>query len=276
MHWGLKLTMAVALLWAAFSAQARGAACVEDRAYGREPYCLLFGDLDGDGQQEPVQFHAGVFSFGDLGDGPVQIGQSGDYPLLGDWNGDGRDTLGLYRDGRWLLSNDSSFLVGMRPRFDIEFQFGNAFTRPVTGDWNGDGTHTAGIVDRRGSFTLTDAVGGVRQTLRIAPNANLRTPITGDFDRDGDDEIGGITAAGRFALYDDINIPEGNPGELTVSDTNPCLDLFDTTDIGFLWVQDAGLIGATLDIAAGELGLFDASPIGECDYVNGVIIEIIP
>ncbi|MEO1576676.1 MAG: hypothetical protein AAFU65_17145, partial [Pseudomonadota bacterium] len=185
MRTGIHWLLALVSLAAASAAHARGAACVHHPAYGEDPYCLLFGDLDGDGQVEPVQFHAGTFTFGDFGDGPVEIGRSGDYPLLGDWNGDGRDTVGIYRDGQWLLTNSASYLTGVRPRFDSAFRFGGPGMLPVTGDWDGDGTQTAGILDQRGTFTLTDTVGGVRQTLTIATKAQPIGPLAGDFDRDG-------------------------------------------------------------------------------------------
>ncbi|MEO1573824.1 MAG: hypothetical protein AAFU65_02590, partial [Pseudomonadota bacterium] len=91
----------------------------------------------------------------------------------------------------------------------------------------------------------------------------------------GDDEVGGWDVAGRFGIVDDVDIPSGNPGDITIADGNPCFDLF-APDIGFLWVEGSGLTGVTVDPAGGLLSLFDASMDGECDHTDGVIIEIIP
>jgi hypothetical protein len=32
-------------------------------------------------------------------------GEGDDVPLVGDWDGDGFDTVGLYRNGAWLLTD---------------------------------------------------------------------------------------------------------------------------------------------------------------------------
>jgi len=63
-------------------------------------------------------------------------------PLAGDFNGDGRDELAIYKDGYWLLD-----LNGNR-RWDSEdllARLGDADDRPVVGDWDGDGKDDIGI-----------------------------------------------------------------------------------------------------------------------------------
>ena len=44
---------------------------------------------------------------------------TGDGPLAGDWNGDGVDTIGIYRGNLWYLRNSNT--TGMA---DLYFQYG--------------------------------------------------------------------------------------------------------------------------------------------------------
>ena len=53
-----------------------------------------------------------------------------DKPVTGDWNDGGKDTIGLYRDGEWFLSDSIT-----TPSRDHEFLWGLAADIPVTGDW---------------------------------------------------------------------------------------------------------------------------------------------
>jgi hypothetical protein len=57
-------------------------------------------------------FQDGVWTFSEvnLAGGIVatfQWGGPGDIPLAGDWDGDGTDTVGLYRAGAWSLTDDT-------------------------------------------------------------------------------------------------------------------------------------------------------------------------
>ncbi|MBK9702606.1 MAG: hypothetical protein IPO75_03575 [Betaproteobacteria bacterium] len=36
------------------------------------------------------------------------LGQAGDTPLVGDWNGDNRAKVGLFRNGMWLLDHNGN------------------------------------------------------------------------------------------------------------------------------------------------------------------------
>jgi len=59
-------------------------------------------------------------------------GNPGDVGIAGDWDGDGIDTIGVYRNGRFLLrnSNDPGFA-------EIVFSLGNPGDMPIAGDWDG-------------------------------------------------------------------------------------------------------------------------------------------
>ena len=63
--------------------------------------------------------------------------------MSGDFDGDGRDTVGLYRPGTGLvyLLNEHS----TKPQADMTFYYGTNSDRVVFGDWDGDGDDTVGI-----------------------------------------------------------------------------------------------------------------------------------
>ena len=70
------------------------------------------------------------------------LGQNGDVPVAGDWNGDGIDSVGVFRTGNstFFLSNGFQGTVDFKP-----FIFGALGSLPITGDWNGDGIDTVGV-----------------------------------------------------------------------------------------------------------------------------------
>ena len=85
------------------------------------------------------------------GDGTVRTffyGVPGDVPLLGDWDGDGLDTPGMYRP-----SNGFAYLTNETPPDGgagvgdpaLTFFFGIPGDEVVAGDWDGNGTDTLGI-----------------------------------------------------------------------------------------------------------------------------------
>ena len=54
------------------------------------------------------------------------FGTAGDRPVAGDWDLDGRNEIGVYRKGTWLLRNS---VTGGPP--SRTFTFGGATSRPV-------------------------------------------------------------------------------------------------------------------------------------------------
>ena len=87
---------------------------------------------------------------------------AGDLPVVGDWDGDGRSNLGLFRAGFfWILdyngngSLDNVNAVGGDKAFAYGGLPGDV---PVVGDWNGDGKSKVGVF-RSGFFWVLDANG---------------------------------------------------------------------------------------------------------------------
>jgi hypothetical protein len=80
----------------------------------------------------------------------VQFGPRDGLPLAGDFNGDGRDELAMYADGKWFVDFNGNECWD---RDDLVLHFGRPGDRPIVGDWNGDGkadigVHTNDVTDK--------------------------------------------------------------------------------------------------------------------------------
>ncbi len=122
----------------------------------------------------------------DLIDHVFLYGVAGDKPIVGDWNGDGIATVGVYRGGVFYLDVDGD---GRFTEADIMAEFGEG--EPVVGDWNGDGIDDIGVfaagvwtIDSNGNRQL-DARDRV---FELGEAGDI--PIAGDWDGDGRDEPG--------------------------------------------------------------------------------------
>src|SRR5581483_1051318 len=89
------------------------------------------------------------------------FGQAGDLPVVGDWDGDGIDTVGVFRNGTFLLTNSPN-INNSSPTVDITVTLGQAGDIPIVGYWNGDGIDTVGVF-RPGAatFFLSNSFNGV-------------------------------------------------------------------------------------------------------------------
>jgi hypothetical protein len=125
-----------------------------------------------------------TFAFGAAGAGWL--------PIVGDWNGDGTDTVGLYNAklGKFFLKNSHAGGAA-----DVSFVYGaaNAGWLPIAGDWNGDGTDTVALHNPAlGKFFLKNShAGGAADVSFVYGAANAGwLPIAGDWNGDGTDSIG--------------------------------------------------------------------------------------
>ncbi|MCC6422872.1 MAG: hypothetical protein IT447_05285 [Phycisphaerales bacterium] len=137
------------------------------------------------------------------GDSGFTLGTTGDKPVVGDWNGVGKERAGIFRDGTWILDTNgiAGFQVG-----DAQFTLGQAGDKPVVGDWNGDGKTDIGvfrdglwILDSNGTigFQGGDAQFGYGQAGDV--------PIIGDWNGDGKSDVG-VFRNGGWALDSDGTI----------------------------------------------------------------------
>jgi len=81
------------------------------------------------------------------------FGSAGDIPLMGDWDGDGLDSPGIYRpsNSTFHLSEDDTRteyypLRTYTTKYIAYYGNPGAGWKPVAGDWNGDGIDTIGLV----------------------------------------------------------------------------------------------------------------------------------
>ena len=132
----------------------------------------------------------------DLIDHVFQYGEKGDRAVVGDWNGDGIHTIGIFRDGVWFLDMDGD---GRWSKGDVAVEFGQAGDIPVVGDWTGDGISKLGVY-RNGTFYLdTNNNRQLDATDKVFALGHASDrPVAGDWTGDGVDKVG-VYEAGAAA-----------------------------------------------------------------------------
>jgi hypothetical protein len=104
-----------------------------------------------------------------------------DKPIVGDFNGDGRDEVGFFRDGVW----NSFDIRGYAP--SSNFQWGKAGDIPVPGDYDGDRqTDYAIFRPSTGDWWINRSTEG---TLGVHFGQNGDVPVPADYDGDGKVDI---------------------------------------------------------------------------------------
>lgn len=140
--------------------------------------------------------------------GPYGI--AGDQPLVGDWDGDGDDQIGVYRTGskQFIRDLDGDGVLeageaapgpGPLPSGSVPF---NSDDQPVIGDWDGDGDDDLGVFRPRNNYFYLDRnANGVWDGLavdqRVGPYGNASDvnglsdrPVTGDWNGNAIVQIG--------------------------------------------------------------------------------------
>lgn len=125
-----------------------------------------------------------------LGDNPAQrihFGLHGDQPVMGDWDGDGRKTPGVFRGGKWVLDISGNGFDDA----DRTIWFGLPGDQPVAGDWDGDGVDTVGVF-RNGTWIFDRNGNGFdsADVDSVLFGWGSDTPVVGDWDGDGKDTPG--------------------------------------------------------------------------------------
>ena len=95
----------------------------------------------------------------------MPFGIPGDQPIAGDWDGDGVDTVGVYRPSTKMLYLTNSVPGGS---VDLAYLYEGAGSGDeiVAGDWDGNGIDTVGV------FRSSNATFYLRDTFTQA-NANI-------------------------------------------------------------------------------------------------------
>ncbi|MFI4873940.1 MAG: SdrD B-like domain-containing protein, partial [Blastopirellula sp. JB062] len=125
----------------------------------------------------------------DLIDHVFHFGTAGNYPVVGDWDGDGIQTIGVFQDGEWRLDEDGN--GRWDDEVDSRVRYGQAGDIPVVGDWNGDGIDEIGVF-RGGEWILDNDnnrhLDDTDKVFMLGEAGDM--PTVGDWDGDGYDEIG--------------------------------------------------------------------------------------
>lgn len=134
-------------------------------------------------------------------------GNPGDVPFVGDWDCDGVDTPGLYRqsDGFVYLRNQNNQGIA-----DTSFYFGDPGDIPIPGDFDGDGCDTVSIYRPAGArFFIINSLGHDDEGIGAA-DFDFRfgdlgdTPVVGDWDGDLVDGIGVIRSSTDTVYLADV------------------------------------------------------------------------
>lgn len=183
-------------------------------SFGGNPGDLaVAGDWDGDGRTDLGVFNNGTFTLALLKTTVVcgfscivttvtepfstfTFGQGGDKPIAGDWDGDGRDEVGVFRP------SNANFLLRVRGRVipcfgcqpgdhnafsTVTHQFGVPGDLPVAGDWDGDRKDTVGVY-HLGIFQFTNDFSEVNGSSAFGVTGDL--PVAADWSGNGSDDVG--------------------------------------------------------------------------------------
>jgi hypothetical protein len=169
-------------------------------------------------------------------------GNPGDFPMMGDWDCDGIDTPGLYRqsDGFVYLRNSNTEGVA-----DIRFFFGNPGDIPLAGDFNGDDCDTVGIYRAsEARIYVINALGandgglGPADFSYVLGNPGDK-PFVGDFDGNGVDTVGLHRESTGFVYFRnthsqgiaDAQFFFGDPGDRLVAGDWGVVDQIDSPGV---------------------------------------------
>jgi hypothetical protein len=131
--------------------------------FGNPADVPLAGDFDGDGCDTLSIFRPSEQRFyiinrlGENGGGlgaaefSFTFGNPGDKPVVGDWDGDGADEIGLHRESTGLFYWKESLATGSA---DATVLFGDPGDHFVAGDWDGDGDDNIGVFRQSGTERL--------------------------------------------------------------------------------------------------------------------------
>ncbi len=199
-------------------------------------------------------------------------------PVVGDWNGDGLDTIGFYErsTSTWYLKN--SFGQGFS---DVVFNFGpsNSGWVPLAGDWDGNGVDSIGFFHPATATwyfknSLGQGLSDAVFTYGPPRNDNQWPPLVGDWDGRGQQNL-------RLAVDDLAASEMATPASpLTNYDLAPVLNaalgawasqrlsLEQRRALANVQIQIADLPGDQLGAALGPRVLLDVDAAGRGWYVD--------
>ena len=128
------------------------------------------------------------------------FGEPGDFPLGGDWVGDGTSSLGVYRANNktWYVAADLSG----KPRIVFRWNEMQPGDIPIAGDWNARGRIAPGYFRPRDvSWHLLSGFDRRSHEVVLRFGNPTDTPLVGDWNGDGRDTIGVYRKATGEVIY---------------------------------------------------------------------------
>jgi hypothetical protein len=158
---------------------------------GNEGDLPLAGDFNGDGCGTVSIYRPSIQTFfiinslgannGFVGaaDTVYVFGDPDDKPFVGDFNGNGVETVGLHRESTGQVFIRQTHTQGAA---DLEFYFGNPDDRFVAGDWNANGIYSPGVfrpTDVTFYLRFTNTQGSADASTSFGGSAS-QLPVSGD------------------------------------------------------------------------------------------------
>jgi Beta-propeller repeat len=175
------------------------ASLVKTITFGASGDLAVVGDWNGDGIDTPGVFrpNTGQFILTDSTETApsfnfnitrANFGVAGDLPIAGDWDGDGKDSIAVFRPstGETFFTNDdvsvtTTLPVTQNPSIDFVAFIGLAGDLPIAGDWNGDGKDSLGVYrPSTTEFFLSDDNINLRPVFLFGQTGDQ--PLAGDWD----------------------------------------------------------------------------------------------
>ena len=159
------------------------------------------------------------------------FGSPGDLPVAGQWDGQGKSRIGVFRPskGMWYLDNGNGIWDGCGTDLCIIGPFGSSGDLPVAGDWTNTGTTAIGVFrPSTGMWYLDDGNGiwdGCGTDLCIGPfGSSGDLPVAGDWTNTGQTTIGVYRPGTRMWYLDTGN------GIWDGCETDLCIGPFGSSD----------------------------------------------
>jgi hypothetical protein len=157
----------------------------------------------------------------------ISFGVSTDTPTPGDWNNDGRDEFGVFRNGLWFL--DTNGTSGFQST-DTSVAFGVGTDLPTPGNWNGGNQTNLGVFRNGTWFLDTNRTLGYQPTdTAIQFGVGGDVPVVGDWNGDGISDLGVRRGNVWYLDTNGVRGWQGNdttfvdtfgPGQIVVNDFN--------------------------------------------------------
>lgn len=191
----------------------RGLSCVGLRGEGLEPRQMLAkmgffegADFGGLYEEAPAGNADGVGVY-NPGAGEVyltdqlttghpwlqyQYGAPESQAVVGDWNGDGFDSVGVFEPGSFMFRLKNQNHNQVFSDEPLVIAFGAPGFVAIGGDWDGDGVDTIGVYDPASSnfFLRNSNTSGPADAGQFVYGGRGWVPLVGDWDGDGRDGIG--------------------------------------------------------------------------------------